>query len=42
MEELIRLHCKANLAVIKSMPVRWGSVLAELRRALLLRSVSLH
>ncbi|KAG8786210.1 hypothetical protein FRC12_016801 [Ceratobasidium sp. 428] len=33
----IRLYCFVVLAVIKSMAIRWNTVLAELRRALLLR-----
>ncbi|CUA67966.1 Putative AC9 transposase [Zea mays] [Rhizoctonia solani] len=38
MYELIKLLCNPPRAVIKSMPVRWNTILAELRRALELRA----
>ncbi|KAG9080198.1 hypothetical protein FS749_008088 [Ceratobasidium sp. UAMH 11750] len=38
----IRLYCSVILAVIKSMVIRWNTVLAELRRALLLRPAFDH
>ncbi|CAE6424538.1 unnamed protein product, partial [Rhizoctonia solani] len=42
MGEYIRLYCPEKLAVITSMPVRWGTALAELRRALILRPAFDH
>ncbi|EUC56087.1 HAT family dimerization protein, partial [Rhizoctonia solani AG-3 Rhs1AP] len=38
MYELIKLLCKTPRAVIKSMSIRWNTILAELRRALELRA----